>query len=164
MVVMAAAGCRSAAEEADMADLGVIPLGVDRATVMVCRGAISVAKGTPINVLVRSDYYGGGSSSRMGGFSDSGSGRRQYEEYDAGGDEVPSRSSSTVNRSSSLRSQPARKSSAPPPAPVPNLLDFDDDVPPAPAPAPAAEVMTVPGLATNKALPKPVNLDGKLTP
>ncbi|KAF9453168.1 ENTH-domain-containing protein [Macrolepiota fuliginosa MF-IS2] len=120
------------------------------------------------------DYYSGGSSSRAGGgggFSDSGNGRRQYEEYDAGGDEITSGSGSaygsgtSVNRSSSARSPPARRSSAlpttvvpapapaPAPAPVPNLLDFDDD-----DNVPIAASVTT-GLATNKALPKPVGLD-----
>jgi epsin len=94
----------------------------------------------------------------MGGFSDSGS--RQYEEYDAGGDETLRRSSlSSPTRTTSSARSPRRQGSAPTPtspaapAPAPNLLDFDDDDV-VPAAAPAA------GLATNKALPKPVGLDG----
>lgn len=109
------------------------------------------------------DYYGS-SSSRVGGFSDSSSGRRQYDEYDAGGDEIggSGSGSSPVARTSSARSPPRRQGSAnngpapvaapaPAPAPVKNLLDFDDDdVPP---------TTSAPGLATNKALPKPIGLD-----
>ncbi|KAJ3559375.1 hypothetical protein NP233_g11277 [Leucocoprinus birnbaumii] len=113
------------------------------------------------------DYYGSGSS-RMGGFSDSSSGRRQYEEYDAGGDEIGGSGSSPVTRTSSARSPPPRRQSSvptatttapapsPAPAPVQNLLDFDDDVVPVAAPAP---VPAQAALATNKALPKPIGLD-----
>ncbi|KXN83151.1 hypothetical protein AN958_01822 [Leucoagaricus sp. SymC.cos] len=110
------------------------------------------------------DYYsGGGSSSRMGGFSDSSSRRNQYEEYNAGDDEIPSGSASVSSptRAGSARSPPSRQSSTaatttPAPAPVKNLLDFDDDVAPIPATQlPAGQT----GMATNKALPKPVGLD-----
>ncbi|KAF9005553.1 hypothetical protein BDQ17DRAFT_354898 [Cyathus striatus] len=105
---------------------------------------------------------GGGSSARGGSFSD----RRQVEEYDAGDDETitraPGRSNSLRTASlSGSRATPVRQSTMPTPAPaapaapIPNLLDLDDDVFGAPAPAPAA-----PSVAVNKALPKPsVGLD-----
>ncbi len=105
------------------------------------------------------DYSGGGGSTSRGGgsggFSDS---RRQFEEYNAGDDEV----SSTPVRSNSVRT-PIRKATAPPPqapAPAVDLLGgFDDDDFSTPAPAPAATP------AINKALPavstKPTaSLDG----
>jgi len=131
----------------------------------------------PFRILIRRlvDYYAS-SSPRTGGFQDSSS-RRQYEEYDAGGDEISGSGyeASSVVGSSHVRPLPGRQSSvtspvtatpAPPPPPVQNLLDFDDDdvTPvnvPAPAPAPApAPVATRQALAMNKALPKPIGLDG----
>ena len=86
---------------------------------------------------------GGGSSS----FSDN---RRQYEEYNAGDDEVSH--TSTPVRSNSTRTTPARKATAPPPAPAPEpvvdlLGGFDDDTFGAPAPAPAALNKTLPALS-----------------
>ncbi|KAH9480380.1 ENTH domain-containing protein [Psilocybe cubensis] len=97
------------------------------------------------------DYRAGGSSSRadMGGSSSyGGSSRRNFEEYNAGDDEV-SHTPSPV-RTSSVRT-PVRKNTAPPPppppAPVADLLGgLDDDTFGAPVPAPAP-------LAMNKALP-----------
>jgi epsin len=100
------------------------------------------------------DYSGGGSTSRGGGssFSDN---RRQFEEYNAGDDEV----ASTPVRSNSTRAPPVRKATAPPPAPAPQpevdlLGGFDDDAFSTPVPAPAV----------NKALPAVSNsiagLDG----
>ncbi|XP_006462443.1 hypothetical protein AGABI2DRAFT_179182 [Agaricus bisporus var. bisporus H97] len=124
-------------------------------------------RGSPSNWS--NDYYG--SSSRGGGgFSDSSSGRRGYDEYNAGDDEISTgggRASSSVQRSGSLAGgsgRPAmRKASTPtsatsptsptsgkaPAAPVANLLDFDDDDN-VTTPAPAAAAT---GLGANKALP-----------
>jgi len=107
--------------------------------------------------------YSNGSSSRGGGRSSFSDNRRQFEEYNAGDDEV----THTPVRSNSVRSvtTPVRKATAPPPpkaapAPVVNLLDFDDDPFGSAAPAPVAA--PAPPLATNKALPavsNPVSLD-----
>lgn len=115
------------------------------------------------------DHYSSGSGSGRGGNSSSFNyndhsssapqGRRQFEEYDAGGDDIAPSRGSTSTRSSSLR-EPTRKvptpatAPPPPPAPVQNLLDFDDDAFGAPVAAPAP--------ASNKALPAvaPVSLDG----
>jgi len=89
------------------------------------------------NGLSRPERYGGGSSS--GGFRDD-SGRRGYDDYDAGDDEV----GAGARRSTSVRSPVQRSTSgsasaaAPPPpkaAPkekekvvtIDNLLDWDDD-------------------------------------
>lgn len=59
-------------------------------------------------------------------------------------------------------SSPVTAAPAPPPQPVQNLLDFDDDdVTPVNVPAPApTPVTTRQDLAMNKALPKPIGLDG----
>ncbi|EDR13640.1 epsin domain-containing protein [Laccaria bicolor S238N-H82] len=92
--------------------------------------------------------YGAGGSGNAGGFSDN-NGRRGYEEYNAGDDEVPHTTTPPTLRSSNSIRNTTRKASAPaapPPAPVEDLLGgFDDDTFSTPAPAPS--------LATNKALP-----------
>ena len=104
--------------------------------------------------VLQLDHYSGGSTSRTGAggssFSDN---RRQYEEYDAGDDEI----THTPTRSNSVRN-PTRKSSAPaPPASQPqpevDLLGGFDDSSITSAPAPAV------ALARNKALP---SVDGTL--
>jgi len=85
--------------------------------------------------------YGDYSSGGSGGFRDSGS-RKGYEEYEAGDDDtVAARgsgagplSSPTSPRSSTTVAPPA-KAKAPEPAPIPNLLDFDDFSTPAPVQA-----------------------------
>ncbi|TFK27668.1 ENTH-domain-containing protein [Coprinopsis marcescibilis] len=115
---------------------------------------------------------GGGSSSYSGGNSYSGRsyndhiggiGRRQFEEYDAGGDEIRSGSSSNNRSSTSTRNTPKKAqesaAAAPPPAPaapVPNLLDDLEDIFGEPVAAPVAAAPVAPG--TNKALPA-VSLD-----
>ena len=91
--------------------------------------------------------YSGSSNSRGGGSSSFSDNRRQYEEYNAGDDEVSH--TSTPVRLNSTRTTPSRKATAPPPAPAPEpvvdlLGGFDDDTFSAPAPAP---------VALNKALP-----------
>lgn len=93
--------------------------------------------------------YGAGGSGNGGGFSDNNNGRRGYEEYNAGDDEVPHTTTPPTLRSSNSVRNSTRKASAvaaPPAAPVEDLLGgFDDDTFSTPAP--------VPSLATNKALP-----------
>ncbi|PPQ66389.1 hypothetical protein CVT24_007218 [Panaeolus cyanescens] len=124
------------------------------------------------------DHYSSSSSNRYGGSSsysgNNGGGRssfgdssrRQYEEYNAGDDEISH--SSTPARSSSTRT-PVRKSTAPTPTaaapapapapqPVADLLGGLDDDFSSPAPPPASSS----NFATNKALPavsNPVSLD-----
>ncbi|KAG2009809.1 hypothetical protein CC2G_012697 [Coprinopsis cinerea AmutBmut pab1-1] len=107
------------------------------------------------------DHYSSGGGSSYAGrssYNDSSSSRRQYEEYDAGGDEI--RSSSSNTRSNSVRTAPKKAAPSPPPpapAPVVDLLGgFDDDDGfGAPATAPVAAPAPP---ATNKALPM-VSLD-----
>ncbi|KAH6912582.1 epsin-3 [Coprinopsis sp. MPI-PUGE-AT-0042] len=103
-------------------------------------------------------HYGGSSGAGRSGYNDNSSSRRQYEEYDAGGDEVRSGSSSSSRSANPTRTSSAvKKTAAPAPAPAPapaapavSLLDLDDDFgPPAAAP---------PVPSTNKALPA-VSLD-----
>ncbi|KAI0261974.1 hypothetical protein BC834DRAFT_893487 [Gloeopeniophorella convolvens] len=104
------------------------------------------------------DYSGGSSS----GFRDAAPRRGEFEEYDAGDYETsPRRGNSTATsptgHAAPARSTPAVQTKAaakapePAPAPVMNLLDFDDE------PAPVAST-SVP--ATNKALPALAPLAG----
>ena len=98
------------------------------------------------------EYPSGGSSS---GFRDTVPRRSDFEEYDAGDDETTSRraTSSGANtsthqtsstRTSTTKSKAASKAPEPTPAPVVNLLDFDDDNTASSANA---------SVAVNKALP-----------
>jgi epsin len=102
-------------------------------------------------------HYGGSSGASRSGYNDNSSSRRQYEEYDAGGDEVRSGSSSSSRSQTATRTSNApKKTAAPAPAPAPaapavSLLDLDDDFGPPTAAPPAP--------STNKALPA-VSLDG----
>ncbi|KAJ2919212.1 hypothetical protein MD484_g1273, partial [Candolleomyces efflorescens] len=110
------------------------------------------------------DHYssggGGGSSSSYNGGGSSGyndNSRRQFEEYDAGGDELtaPStpRASQSTRHPTRKASVPAAAPPPPPPAPVEDLLgDFGDD---------AFTSAPQPPAANNKALPavNPVSLD-----
>lgn len=95
-----------------------------------------------------------GSAGRSSYNDHTGARRQQFEEYDAGGDEIRT-GSSKQKASSSARTAPPTKAAPPPPpapAPVVDLLGgFDDDSFGAPVPAPAPA-------ANNKALPA-VSLD-----
>ncbi|KAF6755839.1 hypothetical protein DFP72DRAFT_895352 [Ephemerocybe angulata] len=111
------------------------------------------------------DHYGSGAGSYSGGgpsynYNDHNTtttqSRRQFEEYDAGGDDLAHNTSSTPARASTSHRNPSRKASVPvpvpapappPPAPVEDLLgDFGDDAFGSSVSAPAPP-------ATNKALP-----------
>jgi hypothetical protein len=78
------------------------------------------------------EYSGGGSS---GGFRDNVSRRNDFEQYDAGDDETssPRRSTTATTtsqpRSSTTQSKALGKAPEPVPAPIMNLLDFDDNEP-----------------------------------
>jgi epsin len=91
-----------------------------------------------------SEYSGGGSSS---GFRDNTSRRTDFEEYDAGDDETSARRTASAatsqTRSPTTQSKATGKAPETVPAPVMNLLDFDDE------PAAGSSAAT----ATEKALP-----------
>ena len=95
------------------------------------------------------DYSSGGGSGS--GFRDTPARRSDFEEYDAGDFETSPRRANASNttsqtRSSATQSKASSKAPESAPAPVLNLLDFDDTEPASAAPASATA-------ATNKALP-----------
>ncbi|KAI0272899.1 hypothetical protein BGY98DRAFT_1000735 [Russula aff. rugulosa BPL654] len=103
------------------------------------------------------DHSGGSGGGSGSGFRDTPARRSEFEEYDAGEYETSPRRMTTPNtstttsqtRSSTTQSKAAGKAPEPTPAPVVNLLDFDDS-----EPAPAAGGTPTSGAAaTNKALP-----------
>lgn len=111
------------------------------------RGAFLASSSWGHHQHPNTEYSGGGSSS---GFRDNTSRRTDFEEYDAGDDETSARHTASTTtsqiRSPTTQSKATGKAPEPVPAPVMNLLDFDDE-PPAGSSAAAATEKALPALA-----------------
>lgn len=121
-------------------DYGVNASGYDR-------GAFLASSSWAYHPHPKTEYSGGGSSS---GFRDNVSRGTEFEEYDAGDDETSARRTTSTTsqiRSPTTQSKATGKAPEPVPAPVMNLLDFDDSEPAAGSSAAAATEKALPALA-----------------